>query len=188
MATLELLAEQGLKGMSMDAVAARAGASKATIYRRWRSKEELVLELLEMVVQFVQPIDTGDVRNDLIETTRGATAGRGRLGQLLPRLLAVAASDPVLDKMVSERLIAPRREQMRGFVRRGIDEGDLQPDTDLELIADMLFGTVIFLMQTGQLQADDVGDRVGTLWDTLVLGMGTDKARRRLKRQRSGGA
>lgn len=187
MATLELLAEHGLRGMSMDAVAARAGASKATIYRRWRSKEELVAELLDGVVQFVAPIDTGDVRSDLIETTRAATQGRGRLAQLLPRLLGAAASDPTLETIVNEKLIEPRREQMRWFVQRGVDEGDLQPDTDVVLVADMLFATLIFQMQTGELEADNSNEAVGRLWDQVVLGSGTEKARRRLKRARSAG-
>ncbi len=76
---------------------------------------------------------------------------------------------------------------MRWFVQRGIDEQELQPDVNVVLLADILFGTLVFQMQTGALEADNSDERVGELWDQLVLGSGTDKARRRLKRARSAG-
>ncbi len=186
-ATLELLAEHGLRGMSMDAVAARAGASKATIYRRWRSKEELVAALLEQIAAFVQPIDTGDARSDLVEMTRTAASGRAGIARLLPRLVAAASIDPELERLVHEKLMQPRRRQMREFVERAIEQGDIRPDVDPQLAADMMFGTLVFRMQLGEADPAALADVSAELWDTLVEGLGTDRARRRLKRARSAG-
>jgi AcrR family transcriptional regulator len=93
-ATLELLAAKGMRGMSMDAVAERAGVSKATIYRRWKSKEDLVEELLDHLLAVIQPLDTGDPRADFIETARRAVASAGPGLKLLPALAGEAVVNP----------------------------------------------------------------------------------------------
>src|SRR5260370_18750172 len=74
-ATLELLAEEGFQGLSIEAVAARAGVGKTTIYRRWSSKEELVMEAIRQVQIDVPVMDTGNFRNDLAALLQTAYQG-----------------------------------------------------------------------------------------------------------------
>ena len=88
-ATLELLAEEGFQGLSIEAVAAKAGVGKTTIYRRWSSKDELVMDAIREVQIDLPVIDTGNFRNDL--TTLLKTAYQGFMTHPYPFLGQLAA-------------------------------------------------------------------------------------------------
>lgn len=137
-ATLDLFAEHGYGGVSMDGVAARAGVGKATIYRRYSSKAELVVEAVRCGAQVEDWLpDTGDLRADLISMMR----------PLLDRLLGDDAKvlitfaverlrEPELAEEFDRSVIGRKREHVRHLVRSAIERGDLPADSDADLIAE----------------------------------------------------
>ena len=183
-ATLHLLAEKGMSGMSMDAVASRAGASKATIYRRWKSKEELVGELLDHLLALVRPIDTGDPREDFISTGRAAVASAGPGIRLLPALAGEAVINPKFGEVFREKLVKPRQAQIRSFLERAVEAGELRADADLDFFTDMAFGTVIFRSQIAANALEDLAEDQARVWDVIVETVGTPKGKRALAKRR----
>ena len=94
-ATLELAGEVGIKGMSMDELAQRAGVSKATIYRRWPSKEILVLQALQSAMQPLDDVDTGEVVEDLrlcLGQMIARMSKKDRMNDVLPHLIEMATT------------------------------------------------------------------------------------------------
>ena len=165
-ATLELLAEQGITRLSVEGVAARAGVGKATIYRRYPAKADLVLAALTLLSDEVRPVTGNRVREDLITLVDAVRkrASSTLAGQILPRLLADAPDNPEIMDRYRERTLRPRRELMLGVLRRGIDEGLIRPDLDPEDLCDMLVGPVFNrILKCG---ADGVGGRE---YATLVV-------------------
>ena len=185
-ATLELLGEKGFRGMSMDAVAERAGVSKATIYRRWKSKEELVGALLDALGDVVQVVNTGDPFEDLVETSRYAAEHGEEVSRLITALQGEAAANPEFDVMFREKLLERRREQLREFIRNAIEAGHIRDDVDVDFLADVMFGTVVMRANIlGGTLKHLVEDQIA-LWDMLIEGVGTPKAKRALARRRGG--
>ena len=144
-ATLELAGEVGINGMSMDDLAERAGVSKTTIYRRWTSKEQLVLDALHSAMGPLDDVDTGslgdDLRAYLIEL--GERMWRGRMSDVLPHLIEVACHDDALRSRLDD-YVQFRRAPMLEILRRGLGRGELPADTDLEVLTDVLLGPFIY--------------------------------------------
>lgn len=144
-ATLELAGEVGINGMSMDDLAERAGVSKTTIYRRWTSKEQLVLEALRSAMGPLDDVDTGSMRDDLraylIEL--GERMWRGRMSDVLPHLIEVACHDDSLRSRLDD-YVQFRRAPMLEILRRGLDRAELPADTDVEVLTDVLLGPFIY--------------------------------------------
>ena len=173
-AALELATEGGFRGLSMEAIAARAGVGKATIYRRWKSKEALFIEAISSIALNPQVPDTGSARGDF-EVASEAAVGRmaPEAFRVLPRLMADAADDPELLEALHVALVRPRRAAIAAIVRRGIERGELRPDIDVDLTSEMLIGPLItrVLLSGGDVRAlDGVPMRV---WDALVRGIAT---------------
>jgi AcrR family transcriptional regulator len=171
-AALELAVEGGLRGLSMEAIAARAGVGKATIYRRWKTKEALFAEAIESIALNPEVPDTGSVRGDF-EIASGAAVGRmaPEAFRVLPRLMADAADDPELLEVLHAALVRPRRAAISTILRRGIERGELRADIDVGLVADMLIGPMIsrVLMSGGDPTVlDGLPMRV---WETLAAGI-----------------
>lgn len=146
-ATRELLAEGGVQRLTVEGVAARSGVAKTTIYRRWRSKDELALAvLLNMVEQIVELPDLGDTRAELIAFVNGAVEilGSTLMGRVMQGLVSDLATDPALGQAFRERVVSYRVSEMRRLVERGIERGDLRPDTDVDLLHEALFGPVYY--------------------------------------------
>jgi AcrR family transcriptional regulator len=143
-AALELAVEGGLRGLSMEAIAARAGVGKATIYRRWKSKEAVFVEAIGSIALTPEVPDTGSVRGDF-EATSGAAVGRmaPEAFRVLPRLMADAADDPELREALHQALVRPRRAAIAEILRRGVERGELRADLDIDLVGDMLMGPLI---------------------------------------------
>ena len=145
-ATLELLVEGGYRSLTMEAVRTRAGVGKATIYRRWSSKEELVRDaIVFMHDDFVAP-DTGSLRGDYEGLAARVIAAAERVGAatFMPRLLGDAANDPELHAIFYEHLVEPRRQQMRGVLERAVARGEIRDDLDLDLMMDLFAGPVVY--------------------------------------------
>lgn len=142
-ATLDLVHEKGYFGLSLEAVAARAGAGKQTIYRWWPSKAALVMEALSQAAsrEIALP-DTGNVEEDLflfLEAifTRISSSGSGKA---MGGLVAEAQADPIFAEEFRSGFVEARREGLRTILRRGMERGEVSADIDLELAVDTLFG------------------------------------------------
>jgi AcrR family transcriptional regulator len=137
------LAAVGYARLSIEAIARRAGVGKAAVYRRWRSKLPLVLDVVSAVaVQGVPAPDTGDLLQDvrLILTVTARALRHPMASQILPDLLAEAARNPE----IAEALRAALRDALFGLadavVRAAVARGDLPADTSLPLAVDLLAG------------------------------------------------
>ena len=151
-ATLQLMAEHGVRDLRMDDVADRAGVGKATIYRRYRSKDELVSDAVATLVSEITIPDTGSTRADLtalmmhaVKLYSGPLAPR-----LMPAVLEEARRNPELASTVREQFLAGRRAALSAVLKRGVARGDLRHGLDLELALDVLGGAIFYrLLVTG---------------------------------------
>jgi len=172
-ATLDLLLESGYRSLTMEGVRAHAGVGKATIYRRWSSKEELVRDAIVFMHDDLQAPDTGSLRGDyegLASRVRSA-AQRAGVATLMPRLLGETANDPELHKILYDNLVEPRRAQMRTIVERAMARGEIRDDVDIELIIDLFAGPVIYrlLITRGDLtQLPAIDKQLDALLNGLV--------------------
>ena len=151
-AALELMAEHGVRDLRMDDVAERAGVGKATIYRRHRSKDELVTAAVAALVTEITVPDTGSTRDDLLGLMRAAVelySGSVEAG-VMPGLVDAMTRDPELARSVREGFLARRRAAVRAVLERGVERGDLRADLDPELALDVLAGPLFYrLLVTG---------------------------------------
>jgi AcrR family transcriptional regulator len=152
------LAEDGLAGMSIEQVAARAGVGKATIYRRWPSRGALALDaFMAEFSQLLSPPNTGSVRGDLVSALRtwSRAVTQTRAGRMLAGLLAEAQRDENLAAAWRERVFEPLRRQHRAIVREAVARGELPGGTDADLVLDLLFGAAYHRLLHGHLKLTD---------------------------------
>ena len=151
-AAIELMAAQGVRDLRMDDVADRARVGKATIYRRYRSKDELVTAALSALVSEITVPDTGSTGTDLVALMHSAIevySGSVEAG-VMPSLVDAMSRDAALARSVRERFLAGRRAALQAVLERGVERGDLRPDLDLELALDVLAGPLFYrLLVTG---------------------------------------
>lgn len=140
-----LLSEQGFAGVTVEAVAARSGAAKTTIYRHWPSREALLVEAFGACAGAPSAPDTGGLRGDVGAVLHGlARALEGATWcAALPSLVDAAGRDPELARL-HERFIAERRQPMVAAVRRGVERGELPPETDVDMAVAMLAGPLFY--------------------------------------------
>ncbi len=163
-AALELVGEVGLGGLSMDDIATRAGVSKATIYRRWESREALILDALNRGVGHYEPVDTGSLAGDVHEYVDGLLAklrgGSSRLRDLIPHLVSAAMVNPALQAALDE-YAGVRSQPLRALLTRAIERGELPADTDIALVVDMLLGAFTHRrLFSGEVFDDATGTRL----------------------------
>ncbi len=144
-ATLDLASEVGITGMSMDDVAQRAGVSKATIYRRWCSKESLVLDALRSAALPFDDVDSGTLRGDL-DLYVGELIQRfspGPMNDVLPHLIEVSCHDETIRSSLDD-YIRVRRVPLRTILTRAVERGELPRDTDIDVTIDTLIGAFVY--------------------------------------------
>lgn len=146
-AALRQFAEHGFEGVSVEAVAVEAGVAKSTIYRRYPTKAELLGAAAEHAADRagVTAVDTGSVEGDLaglVRTLRGALRST-EFGRSVPAVIAAAACHPEM-AAVHREFIARRRRGGIEAVRRGIERGELRPDTDPDVLVDMVVAPVFY--------------------------------------------
>ena len=139
-AALDVLAEEGFDGMTIDMVAARAKAGKATLYRRWPSKTELVIDAVACMknsdINLDDLPDTGTLRGDLIAMMKPAPIRDAtHKMRVMAGLVSLIARNPELAEAARAAVIAPRAEINRRFLQRAIDRGEIAADIDIPLIA-----------------------------------------------------
>jgi AcrR family transcriptional regulator len=147
-ATLELLLEVGYGSLTMEAVRQRAGVGKATIYRRWSSKAEVVRDAIVFMHEDFTHIDTGSLRGDYAAIAAQVRSSAGRAGAttFMPRLLGEAVNDPELHAIFVENLVQPRRDALGTLLRRAVERGELRGDVDVELMIDLFAGPAVYRM------------------------------------------
>ncbi|PRY67205.1 TetR family transcriptional regulator [Glaciihabitans tibetensis] len=139
-AALEVLAETGFDGMTIDMVAARAKAGKATLYRRWPSKSELVIDAVACMKQndFERSHlpDTGTLRGDLVAMIKPRTMEEAEKKlQIMAGLMSMLSAAPELADAANNALVRPRAEANLFLMQRAIDRGEISPDCDIATLS-----------------------------------------------------
>ena len=169
-ATVDLLRARGWSGFAIEAVATRAGTTKAAIRRRWPVRQRLAVDALATLLDVPAAPDNGCTRCDLIDSV-------SLLGELLhdrlpPGVLAALLADcgtPELRTYLVDTLVAPSRAAARTAVARAVDRGELRQDVDPELVVDLLASAVYQRVLFGTTPHD-----ARTLVDVLLRGVAVD--------------
>jgi AcrR family transcriptional regulator len=152
-ATLEELADHGFAALSLERVARRAGVNKSTLYRRWGTREELVLEaMLERAAEHISVPDTGSLRRDLLELARTAAANASS-PEVAAMARAVAAESPHNSKLAhaNRRFWAERLALDAVIVERAIARGEVAAETQPQRVIEAVLGPIhLRLLLTGE--------------------------------------
>ncbi|GAA4853851.1 TetR/AcrR family transcriptional regulator [Kitasatospora terrestris] len=144
-ATLAVLGESGYAALTTAAVAARAGTSTATLYRRWSSKEDLVIAAATTYSEGLDvDTDTGGVEGDLRALLRDkAAALTGEGGRVLRALIGEATHNTALAEALTAAVLAPVHRRIGGIVRRAVARGEIPPPADTDLLGDVVVGPIV---------------------------------------------
>lgn len=173
-AALETFVEEGLDAASVEGIAARAGVGKATIYRRWHSKEDLISDAICRCAESVATPDTGSTRGDLIalmsRLRSDMSCSMG--GQIFPRMVGEVWDQTPLGEAFARAVIRPRRRLILEVLERGAARGELREGFDAELVADALSGAVI-IRRMGDGPEDSAGppEHIENLIDLILEGL-----------------
>jgi AcrR family transcriptional regulator len=189
-AVIELLPEHGLGGLTIEAVAARAGVGKTTIYRHWDTKNDMVVEALRQLSPAGSPPDTGSLTGDLeaIVTLQRDRLEASTLPRVMPRILSEASEDPELHAEIVRTAVLPIRATLEELVARAVTRGELREDVDREALVDVLHSVPVYLML---MNGGDIGALAGVptkLVAFLAEGVSSSSAGRASARPRSSGS
>ena len=169
-ATLEVLAETGYEALRMDAVAARAKASKATLYRHWPGKPDLVVAAFKCYKQedLAEGADTGSLRGDILATLHGVRdIMTGPAGQMMTGVMVAMQKDEELARIVRESMLEDKDGVTRQMLDRAIERGELPPDTDPDLFPDVAPAMLFMRIFVNALPADD--DYLVRMTDDILI-------------------
>lgn len=161
-AAVELLCQEGFAGTSVEAVAERAGVGKATIYRRWPTREDLLLAAGGSTIACPSRPDTGSLRQDLIILAQGLMTmlTSTPVGRLLPATVAEVARNPELRTRL-DAFIDDRRRPVRQVLAQAAGRGELDDGIDHELIVDLMAGPIFTrVLLTGRPLEEDLAARI----------------------------
>jgi AcrR family transcriptional regulator len=180
LAGVRLLNERGVRRMSMQAVAAAARVSKATIYRRWPSKDALILDLVAGAADDAMgdpgdaPSAMADARAELLAWVRaGLEAERSPQGVALQHLVRRATEDPALAASLRRRVLERHRDRFMAIVERGVGSGQIRPDLDAATLLDLVSGPLLYrrLIAAPEPADRDPADHAGAIVDMLWPGI-----------------
>src|SRR5271165_4847548 len=142
--TLKLLQNTGFPELTIEAIAADAGVGKATVYRWWPNKGALVVDAFaSSTAHKLHFPDTGSVYRDMsLQMKQVIAIFRSRRGRIVAALVGGGQSDPELLEAFRERFLWPRRQEAYKTLRRGIERGELPKNLDLDLVLDILYGSI----------------------------------------------
>jgi AcrR family transcriptional regulator len=157
--------------VTVEAIAERAGVSKATVYRWWPNRAAVVMDGFLSIVSSEVPFPhTGHAREDIrIHMRRLAEAFSGKIGRTVAALIAEGQSDPELAQALRSRWLSVRRTEAREILELGIERGELRDDIDLEVAVDVLYGPIYYRMLVGHGPLDD--DFADALADHVFAGL-----------------
>ena len=167
----ELLESEGFAAVTVEAIAERAGVSKATIYRWWPNKAAVVMDGFLSIVSIEVPFPhTGHAREDIrIHMRRLAEGFSGKIGCTVAALIAEGQSDPELAEALRSRWLSVRRAEAREILELGIECGELREDLDLEVAVDVLYGPIYYRMLVGHAPLES--DFADALADHIFAGL-----------------
>jgi AcrR family transcriptional regulator len=144
-AAATLLAQDGYARLSIEQLALKAGVGKTTIYRRWRSKRDLVVELLGLIAEMLPIDDTGDIRADLTAFCDRLLSGRSLAGaraSILPAMIAESVHNAEIADIFRNTYFRPRRAAAALVIRAAKERGAIRADVDEFAMVDMMAGLV----------------------------------------------
>ncbi len=169
-AAIDLLAERGYSGFSVEGVVDRTGVAKTTLYRHWPTRDHLLAAAIGQLAGAGQLPDTGSVRQDLLDffARRVQAAHTRQWERCMPALVEAAARHPELAAMIA-RLTAQALSQVETLIRRGIERGEIRPGINPQLAASALMGPLVFRRLL--LQEAPTSERVSTVIDLVMQGI-----------------
>ncbi|MFW3168563.1 TetR/AcrR family transcriptional regulator [Geodermatophilus sp. CPCC 206100] len=178
-ATRDLIDEVGFSRFSIDALAIRAGVSKATVYRWWDNRADVAMDaLLDAAGPDTPVLHAGSALENLVSHVHiGVAFLAGPHGRTLAGVVGDAQHDPQLAQAFRDRYLSRRRRLVIGLIRQAIDDGDLRPDTDPDLLVDVLIGPMYYRLLLGHAAVTEA--MADALVDVVLRSHGTARARPR---------
>jgi AcrR family transcriptional regulator len=141
-ATLALLAERGFQAATIEAIAARAGVGRNTIYRRWSTKEELIADALHELTADLDVHEGDDLYSVLLDWVRdfARVFADPLFGRILPAVLGEVQRNPDFARVYADRVVHPRRDALVELLTAAVESGELRRDVDVDQISDLLAG------------------------------------------------
>lgn len=168
----DLLARDGFANVTVDAIAAHAGVSKATIYRWWSNKAAVVTDsFLELTASRIEFRPTGSVREDVrLQMRRLAQMLSSSSGRVVAALIGAGQDDADVARAFLDHWIAVRRRETRRVIELGITQGELRPDIDIEVAMDALYGPIYYRLMVRHLPLSEAF--TDTLAEHVLRGIG----------------
>lgn len=142
-AAAEEIGKKGYSALRVEDVAARSGVNKTTIYRRWPTKVDLVAAMIRHFAEVPEPPETGSLRTDLLVLLKHTAARAGsRYGRGIVRMIQLERTDPEVD-LVAQQIAKEQMRPRRLVLERAMARGELPPETDVDLILELLFSPVV---------------------------------------------
>jgi AcrR family transcriptional regulator len=178
-ATLELLAQRGYAGVTIEGVAAKAGVGKTAIYRRFPSKAELVFDAAVHGLELPPPKDTGSLRGDLAALIRRMVASltRPAAAAAIPGLIADLGRDPRLAARFEQSFVAEERAVVAAVLARATARGELDGPSDPELAHALLLGPVFAWLHLLRRPPADLAERLAERLEAALLSTSTKESR-----------
>jgi AcrR family transcriptional regulator len=170
-ATIELLSEGGAAAATVDAIAQRSGCAKTTIYRRWPSREALILDAMRVAVRGTSEQVEGarDLDRALGSTVRGSAKTILNLVQnpvfraAFPTIAHELLSETPLGERFRSDVFRPIRASLRDMLRDEVERGEIRPNVDADLVFDLVHGGVLYRALVGEPIDEAVGDAIAEL-------------------------
>lgn len=174
-AALDVLADDGAAAFSVEAVAHRAGVGKSTIYRRFDSAHDLLADALSTLNDDLPllpaSLSTRDALITILEGIRTRSLG-GRSDRCLPQVLSQAHVNPDLFEIYYDRVVVPRRERVRSVLRRGVEQGEIRGDVDLEVLVSLFTAPMVSLTMMTPRSRRSVDDATAAhIVDSVLTGV-----------------
>jgi len=161
-AAIELLVEEGYDRLTVERVATMAGAGKATVYRRWNSKAELVMDAVARIKPPLDTLDTGSLDGDLEALTTASCSQHSELAnRVMASVASVLAREPELLDTFRTRFTEPRIQLITGMLERARERGELAPDIDIPMAAGLLPSLMLqHVLLTGMSGGREYAERI----------------------------
>ncbi len=168
---MELLGELGYQALTIEAIAARAGVGRPTVYRRWRTREEIVIAALTRFVRPLRDTGSGQVRDDLYQMLADLVSDLdARVGPSVLGVHAAIRPDSPLAEALLDRYLRPRAAILSRLFARGQALGQLRADLSEGTLRNLIFGPPIYhLLLTGEpMSPDELRVTFDAMWRAVA--------------------